>query len=277
MLKFVSSFDDLKDFEDHNTYYLRIRIHPNYTGNKTLALDTYLQKLRFFLLDVSRHIQPCEDDDWSWVDYLKREKKIVQYSLMREFDSVLYQIAKSNESNDIQVLLNAIMDGKALDVRKFQFSYTHKLRLLDTDYADEKFDRLGIYFDLLRKELDKKPYYSKQDLIELIRLAYKHYPVDSITLADGNFDIRSPTSPDYYEGSYAVFPHRGTCAWMIGLPHKIGQSDIPDTAEAIDIDGKNTLVVSNRDEWFTSFNAEHVQKANFLEIALWEKGLLPVF
>ncbi|UTG70745.1 immunity 52 family protein [Neisseria subflava] len=169
------------------------------------------------------------------------------------------------------------MDGKALDVRKFQFSYTHKLRLLDTDYADEKFDRLEIYFDLLRKEPDKKPYYSKQDLIELIRLAYKHYPVDSITLADGNFDMRSPSSSDYYEGSYAVFPHRGTCAWMIGLPHKIGQSDIPDTAEAIDIDGKNTLVVSNRDEWFTSFNAEHVQKANFLEIALWEKGLLPVF
>ncbi len=48
MLKFVSSFDDLKDFEDRNTYYLRIRIHPNYTENKTLALDTYLQKLRFF-------------------------------------------------------------------------------------------------------------------------------------------------------------------------------------------------------------------------------------
>ena len=277
MLKFVSSFDDLKDFEDRNTYYLRIRIHPNYTENKTLALDTYLQKLRFFLLDVSRHIQPCVDDDWSWVDYLKREKKIVQYSLMREFDSVLHQIAKGNESNDIQVLLNAIMDGKALDVRKFQFSYTHKLRLLDTDYADEKFDRLEIYFDLLRKEPDKKPYYSKQDLIELIRLAYKHYPVDSITLADGNFDMRSPSSSDYYEGSYAVFPHRRTCAWMIGLPHKIGQSDIPDTAEAIDINGKNTLVVSNRDEWFTSFNAEHVQKANFLEIALWEKGLLPVF
>ena len=109
MLKFVSSFDDLKDFEDRNTYYLRIRIHPNYTGNKTLALDTYLQKLRFFLLDVSRHIQPCVDDDWSWVDYLKREKKIVQYSLMREFDSVLHQIAKGNESNDIQVLLNAII------------------------------------------------------------------------------------------------------------------------------------------------------------------------
>lgn len=87
------------------------------------------------------------------------------------------------------------MDGKALDVRKFQFSYTHKLRLLDTDYADEKFDRLEIYFDLLRKEPDKKPYYSKQDLIELIRLAYKHYPVDSITLADGNFDMRSPPPP----------------------------------------------------------------------------------
>ncbi|GMQ51942.1 hypothetical protein CYJ99_09870 [Neisseria perflava] len=281
MLKFVSGFNDLPEDEQKITYRIRAYMKQEDVYDKNETIRFSLENMEKFFADIRHNIHVLKYGNLFWYEYSRRQKKIITLHLPQDMEVLCQKMIKLNAEDDNDEIVFPNIDlytfayGDSLDDKDLIIASYHTQ--LKTDCMLKKHNRLELSFHGVWRHEDRKPLLNKKDIIDIVRLIYRHYPVTLVEIDDDIFNIRFPTSPDYYEGSYAVFPHRGTCAWMIGLPHKIGQSDIPDTAEAIDIDGKNTLVVSNRDEWFTSFNAEHVQKANFLEIALWEKGLLPVF
>jgi len=74
--------------------------------------------------------------------------------------------------------------------------------------------------------------------------------------------------------AHRVFPHRRWGGWMAYVPARITLQDIPQAAEVIDARNGGSIVVTTHD-LFDDKNAEHVRRANEIEIRLVELGLLP--
>jgi hypothetical protein len=101
-------------------------------------------------------------------------------------------------------------------------------------------------------------------------------------IAKAIIDIWSPVSLTVGYSEYEdkkVFKDRPPVGWMIYLPSTIDATHVPEAAALIPMrgpDGKRrgTLLVSV-EESFDAHSAEHVKRANDIEIRLVDQGLLP--
>lgn len=102
-----------------------------------------------------------------------------------------------------------------------------------------------------------------------------------MSLADNAFTSRVSTieaDDTYYDQTYQVYPHRLVCAWKCVIKGDFTRQDIPQAAKVDNFMRGYTLVSTLADdEYFSSYNSDHVFKANLLEIRLQELGVLPYF
>ena len=213
----------------------------------------------------------------------ERQKKDYYPPFTPRYGSTLSKDDQANAEDDNDEIVFPNIDlytfayGDSLDDKDLIIASYHT-QLKTELYAEKNINRLELSFHGVWRHEDRKPLLNK-------KRHYRYSQTDLQTLSRylgrnrrRHFQYTFPHVPPTITKTATLSSlTAGLCAWMIGLPHKIGQSDIPDTAEVIDIDGKNTLVVSNRDEWFTSFNAEHVQKANFFGNRIMGKRAITCF
>ncbi|MEZ2605071.1 Imm52 family immunity protein [Kluyvera intermedia] len=105
--------------------------------------------------------------------------------------------------------------------------------------------------------------------------------IDSLlVLAEGkNKSWIKVDSKGYWRHDHNVFPDRIYVGWMLYLPHIVLPELIPEAAKVVpvfdDEKQKGTIVVST-EEIFDGGNADHIGKANDIEIRLLDLGLLPL-
>lgn len=188
---------------------------------------------------------------------------------------------KNEIKNGYSIPLTADFNQKDDESNQYFFS-------LNRYFSDENI--LNLYDNLIfrfeEEYNSKNRNFSSSELETIMKCMVKvndKYKFDFkiLSLADNAFISRSPIDEDdesYYEDTYQVYPHRLVCAWKCVIKGDFTKQDIPQAAKVDNFMRGYTLVSTLADdEYFSSYNSDHVFKANLLEIRLQELGVLPYF
>ncbi len=101
-----------------------------------------------------------------------------------------------------------------------------------------------------------------------------------VSLYDSDFLARPALNEyeNFYEETYQVYPHRLVFAWKCIIKGNFSNTDIPQAAKVDNfLDGYTLVSTLDDHEYFSSYNPDHIYKANLVEIRLQELGVLPYF
>lgn len=265
--------------EYHFTLYVK---SENMNHDQQKAISYFVEKLRKMLLDINKSLPRFANATWYTRHIpldVDEEPDPTKVSLLHDHEGFIRKIARDNEDPDLGVLIYRAWDGLRSERVSAYFSYYH---YFEADTILEK-DRLELVFKVPHKFNYLKHWelgFSLEELEQIIVIANQHYDIVHASLRDLDFTKRfvpEDATEDYYEDYYNVFFHRFECVWMTVLDKKISADQLPQAAKVIPLEKGRTLVMSIADDYFSSYNPEHVLKANLLEIRLHELGLLRPF
>lgn len=165
-------------------------------------------------------------------------------------------------------------------INAFWFDYTQTYRDLDSLGS---FDSLEFAFSEYYNT--QQHFISNSDLEIIMKsMVENHLKSNSIfkfvSLYDSDFLARPAINEyeNFYEETYQVYPHRQICAWKCIIKGNFSNTDIPQAAKVDNfLDGYTLVSTLDDHEYFSSYNPDHIYKANLVEIRLQELGVLPYF
>ena len=279
MLKFLTK-PVIESDDTGYSYTLELYVESEKIGkDEQKATIHYVNKLRNLLLDINRLLPRFAQAKWYTATPMMSINPTYTVSIIEHTEKFIQEVIKENEENEFGVSIFQVWDGfHSLDLPVY-FSYWHAYDAENISGGD----KLSLTFYVpysFKYSKDWKLAFSLEELEQIIVIANRHYDITHANLRDSDFTLRSipeNATEDYYEDYYNVFPHRFECVWMTVLDKKISADQVPQAAKVIPLEKGRTLVMSVADDYFSSYNPEHVLKANLLEIRLHELGLLRPF
>lgn len=280
--KFISQ-PIVDEFSPFHKFYIELSTDHQLT-HKSFHPKYFNDYFINFLELLSKKSPIFESSKWFFLDSIDGNKKDNPIFAVKDSDqanSFLYKYNKSNDINSYGYSIPMVMDYSLINAdqcKQYYFTYDHYFT--DTSH-------LGLYDSLMFcfvEEYNSQHQNMKIDTLEAImkcmveNLVKYKFNFKFVNLFDSDFNRRE--SPDenenFYTETYQVYPHRLVCAWKCIVKGDFNQQDIPQAAKVDNFMKGYTLVSTLPDgEYFSSYNSDHIYKANLVEIRLKELGLLP--
>ena len=288
MLKFLTQRVSTKN---SYSYYFQFFVQADPIGfNVEKSSKHYVNKFRETLLEINQTLprfaeakwySPMPYDDKHYVKSAKMEA----ISLIDQPDAFIAETIQENKEHQYSIDIGSTWDGIHPAKYPANFYYHHSS---DPEFKYIAFrDYLNLHFyipnipDVPNNNFDySKDWalgFSFEELEQIITIINRHYNIIHADLCDAGFVGRSVPEnalEDYYEDSYQVFPHRFGTTWMTVLDKPLTAEQVPEAAKVVPMEKGRTLVMSVADDYFNSYNPEHVLKANLLELRLQYLGVL---
>ncbi|MDR0236527.1 hypothetical protein [Acinetobacter sp.] len=275
--KFISQ--PIVDFiSPFHKYYIQLFTDHNLTKRefKPNNLQDYFIDFLELLAKKSDYFSSSE-----WYLYSSREN--IPIFLEKNNDVLNSFLHKYHKKNDIDYGFSIPMTmdysiRNLEEVKQYILKYDHY-------FSDDNF--LNYYDNLSFCYVEEYQSIQRHMSIETIEIIMKSmtencrkhkFNFQFVSLFDNDFSNRqSPNeSENYYKDTYQVYPHRLQCVWKCVVKGNFTKRDIPQASKVENFMRGYTLISTLDDhEYFSSYNSEHIYKANLLEIKLNELGVLP--
>lgn len=281
MLKFLTQRINT---EDNYSYYFRFYVQADFTSfDVQKNTKYYVNKLRETLLEINQTLPRFTEAKWyTPMPFMDKkydpEADLNTVSLSDDPDKFIAEVLKENKDSEGSVNIYHVWDGIHPVKYPAYFFYGHNAN------NEHKYIAFGDSLDLQFYMPNNFDYskdwtfgFSLEELEQIITIVNRHYNIIHADLHDGDFIIRSApenASENYYEDSYQVFPHRFGATWMTVIDKQLTSEQVPEAAKVVPLEKGRTLLMSVSDNYFDSYNPEHVLKANLLELRLQHLGVL---
>ena len=264
------------------TYIFRFYVKNESLGHDIEKTSThYVKKLRKTLLEINKTLPRFAQAKWyTPMPFMDKkydpEADLNTVSLIDNPDGFISEVIKENKNQESGISIYHAWDG--IHPVKFPayFYYGHTFDFEEIVGGD----RLDLHFYVpldFEYRKDWRLGFSIGELEQITSIINRHYDIIHADLICEGFPIRMTpeNSPeDYYEGDYSVFPHRFGVTWMTVLDKQLSAKQVPEAAKVVALEKGRTLVMSVADDYFSSYNPDHVLKANLLELRLHHLGVL---
>ncbi len=282
MLKFLTKPVTTTDYQ---SYIFRFHVKSEFLGHDIEKTSThYVNKLRKVLLEINQTLPRFAQAKWyTPMPFMDKkydpEADLNTVSLIDSPDEFISEVIKENKDQEFGISIYHAWDG--IHPVKFPayFYYGHTFDFEEIVGGD----RLDLHFYTpldFEYTRDWQLGFSLEELEQIVIAVNRHYDIIHADLSDDDFSVRATpegTSEDYYEGDYSVFPHRFSPSWMTVLDKQLSAKQVPEAAKVVPLEKGRTLVMSVADDYFSSYNPDHVLKANLLELRLHDLRVLRPF